>query len=74
MKRNDVGYINDSIGLHKMSNPLQNRVSVSLHLYTLLMLLCMDAQCMKQVAVENTMLTCPNTTVGKDNWLMRKNL
>lgn len=34
MKRNYVGYINDSIGLHKMSNPLQNRVSVSLHLYT----------------------------------------
>ena len=45
------------------------------YIYTLLlMLLCMDAQCMKQVAVENTMLTCPNTTVGKDNWLMRKNL
>ncbi|KAL6449757.1 CDG1 Cysteine dioxygenase CDG1 [Candida maltosa Xu316] len=34
MKRDEVGYINDSIGLHKMSNPLKDQVSVSLHLYT----------------------------------------
>lgn len=34
LKRDVVGYINDSIGLHKISNPLEDQVSVSLHLYT----------------------------------------
>ncbi|RCK65989.1 Cysteine dioxygenase CDG1 [Candida viswanathii] len=34
LRRDEVGYINDSIGLHKISNPLSDKVSVSLHLYT----------------------------------------
>lgn len=34
LHREDVGYISDDIGLHKISNPLDNEVSVSLHLYT----------------------------------------
>ncbi|CAI5756250.1 unnamed protein product [Candida verbasci] len=33
LKRDEVGYISDSIGLHKISNP-NSDVSVSLHLYT----------------------------------------
>ena len=74
MKRNDVGYINDSIGLHKMSNPLQNRVSVSLHLYTPPYASMYGCSMYEASSGRNTMLTCPNTTVGKDNWLMRKSL
>ncbi|KAK6461213.1 RmlC-like cupin domain-containing protein [Scheffersomyces coipomensis] len=34
MTRDQVGYISDKIGLHKISNPIQDKVSVSLHLYT----------------------------------------
>lgn len=34
LSRNEVGYISDEIGLHKISNPLEDQVSVSLHLYT----------------------------------------
>ncbi|CAK7903826.1 cysteine dioxygenase Cdg1p [[Candida] anglica] len=34
LKENVVGYISDDIGLHKISNNLTDRVSVSLHLYT----------------------------------------
>lgn len=34
MHRGEVGYISDSIGLHKISNPLPDQYSVSLHLYT----------------------------------------
>ncbi|RLV91559.1 Cysteine dioxygenase CDG1 [Spathaspora sp. JA1] len=32
--RDEVGYISDNIGLHRITNPLKDRVSVSLHLYT----------------------------------------
>lgn len=32
--RDEVGYISDSIGLHKITNPLKDEISVSLHLYT----------------------------------------
>lgn len=32
--RDQVGYISDTIGLHKITNPLKDEVSVSLHLYT----------------------------------------
>lgn len=31
---NDVAYISDDIGLHRVDNPSSNRVAVSLHLYT----------------------------------------
>ncbi|KAG2734070.1 hypothetical protein G9P44_003595 [Scheffersomyces stipitis] len=34
MHRDEVGYISDNIGLHKISNPQSDKVSVSLHLYT----------------------------------------
>lgn len=34
LTREDVGYISDDIGLHKISNPLPNDYAVSLHLYT----------------------------------------
>lgn len=34
MHRDEVGYISDDIGLHKISNPLPDQFSVSLHLYT----------------------------------------
>ncbi|KAI5959288.1 uncharacterized protein KGF55_005438 [Candida pseudojiufengensis] len=34
LHKNEVGYISDDIGLHKISNPLENEISVSLHLYT----------------------------------------
>lgn len=34
LKKNDVAYINDQIGLHKMVNPSKDKVAVSLHLYT----------------------------------------
>ncbi|KAI5957237.1 hypothetical protein KGF54_000165 [Candida jiufengensis] len=34
LNHNEVGYISDKIGLHKISNPLNNEVSISLHLYT----------------------------------------
>ncbi|CAH2353242.1 cysteine dioxygenase Cdg1p [[Candida] railenensis] len=34
LKTDVVGYISDDIGLHKISNNLDNEVSVSLHLYT----------------------------------------
>ncbi|KAG7666345.1 uncharacterized protein J8A68_000114 [[Candida] subhashii] len=34
LNRDEVGYISDNIGLHRISNPLTDRVSVSLHLYT----------------------------------------
>lgn len=34
LERGEVGYISDDIGLHKISNPLEDQVSVSLHLYT----------------------------------------
>lgn len=34
MHRDEVGYISDAIGLHKISNPLPDQYSVSLHLYT----------------------------------------
>ncbi|KAK6198603.1 cysteine dioxygenase type I [Scheffersomyces amazonensis] len=34
MTRDQVGYISDKIGLHKISNPLMDQASVSLHLYT----------------------------------------
>lgn len=34
MHRDQVGYISDDIGLHKITNPLADQVSVSLHLYT----------------------------------------
>ncbi|KAI5967219.1 hypothetical protein KGF57_000434 [Candida theae] len=32
--RDQVGYISDKIGLHKITNPLKDEFSVSLHLYT----------------------------------------
>ena len=31
---NEVTYIHDHIGLHKISNPSKTEVAVSLHLYT----------------------------------------
>lgn len=34
LNRDVVGYISDDIGLHRISNNLQNEYSVSLHLYT----------------------------------------
>ncbi|KAG7194655.1 uncharacterized protein KQ657_004331 [Scheffersomyces spartinae] len=34
LDRNDVGYINDSIGLHRIKNELDDQISISLHLYT----------------------------------------
>ncbi|EGW33792.1 uncharacterized protein SPAPADRAFT_59145 [Spathaspora passalidarum NRRL Y-27907] len=34
LARDEVGYISDKIGLHRITNPLSDRVSVSLHLYT----------------------------------------
>lgn len=34
LNRDEVGYISDKIGLHQITNPLTDRVSVSLHLYT----------------------------------------
>lgn len=34
LSRDEVGYISDDIGLHKIANPLEDQILVSLHLYT----------------------------------------
>ncbi|KAK6457400.1 Cdg1 cysteine dioxygenase [Scheffersomyces xylosifermentans] len=34
LQRDVVGYISDNIGLHKISNPSNDKIAVSLHLYT----------------------------------------
>lgn len=34
LKTNDVNYMNDSLGLHRVENPSHSRTAVSLHLYS----------------------------------------